>query len=94
MALTVTKIDAFNNVAKDTSSLDMVNCDATDKADLVVLGIKADSDNVEAQTRSSNGKWGIAFANMIPIDSISGSTVNFSKNAESVAASTIFFIQA
>ena len=64
------------------------------KADLVVLGIKADSDNVEAQTRSSIGKAGIAFANTIPIDSISGSTVNFTQISESVEASTIFFIQA
>jgi hypothetical protein len=59
------KIDIFHNVPADTSSLTMTNCDASDKDDIVVLGINC----------SANPPL-----RPIPINSISGSTVNVNSN--------------
>jgi hypothetical protein len=59
------KIDIFHNVPADTSSLTMTNCDATNKDDIVVLGINCDASPP---------------LRPIPINSISGSTVNVNSN--------------
>ncbi len=58
------KIDIFHNVPADTSSLTMTNCDATNKDDIVVLGIGWLEADLDLPVRP------------IPINSISGSTVN------------------
>ncbi len=58
------KIDIFHNVPADTSSLTMTNCDATNKDDIVVLGIGSFDAIVDFPISA------------IPINSISGSTVN------------------
>ena len=58
------KIDIFHNVPGDTTSLTMTNCDASDKDDLVILGIE--SFDAVAEFPFS----------VLHINSISGSTVN------------------
>jgi hypothetical protein len=62
------KIDIFHNVPADTSSLTMTNCDATNKDDIVVLGICSFDANPDLPLCP------------IPINSISGSTVNVNSN--------------
>jgi hypothetical protein len=74
------KIDIFHNVPADTSSLTMTNCDASDKDDIVVLGIGWLEADLDLPVRP------------IPINSISGSTVNV--NSDWVPADgTLILIQ-
>ncbi len=76
------KIDIFHNVPADTSSLTMTNCDATNKDDIVVLGIGSFDANPDLPLRP------------IPINSISGSTVNVNSNWVSwPAEGTLILIQ-
>jgi len=76
------KIDIFHNVPADTSSLTMTNCDATNKDDIVVLGIGWLEADLDLPVRP------------IPINSISGSTVNVNSNWVSwPAEGTLILIQ-